>query len=152
MLLYRVKYNESESDIQNTNLLFNIHQTCQNTFEILFFFKKIKTFVFYCIYKFHSSYFVIFENGESFGFLVLLVILYILYYTCRSLTRVGLIILTCFLLFATLTKVPQSDPTVFAFATGLVSRSDCRSHDVALTATVAEAKTTHHEFVKIARV
>ena len=36
---YRVKYKESEYDIQHINLLYKIHQQCQNTFDIL---KKIK--------------------------------------------------------------------------------------------------------------
>ena len=35
MFLYRVKYTESEYDIQNNDLLYKIHQTCQNTFELL---------------------------------------------------------------------------------------------------------------------
>ena len=30
---YRVKYNESEYQIQNNSLLYQIHQQCQNTFE-----------------------------------------------------------------------------------------------------------------------
>ena len=34
MFPYRVKYTESESDIQNNNLLYKIHQTCQNTFDL----------------------------------------------------------------------------------------------------------------------
>ena len=33
MFPYTVKYNESESDIQNNNLLYTIHHKCQNTFE-----------------------------------------------------------------------------------------------------------------------
>ena len=35
MFPYRVKYNASEYDIQNNDLLFKIDQQCQNTFEIL---------------------------------------------------------------------------------------------------------------------
>ena len=35
MFPYRVKYNESESDIKNNNLLFKIHQKYQNAFELL---------------------------------------------------------------------------------------------------------------------
>ena len=35
MFRYRVKCNESESDIQNINLLYKIDQQCQNTFELL---------------------------------------------------------------------------------------------------------------------
>ena len=34
MFPYRVKYNESEYDIQNNDLSYEIHQKCQNTFEI----------------------------------------------------------------------------------------------------------------------
>ena len=32
---YRDEYTESESDIQNNNLLYKIHQQCQTTFESL---------------------------------------------------------------------------------------------------------------------
>ena len=43
MFLYRVKYTESEYDIQNKDLLYKIHQQCQNTFEIYdSFWKKIE--------------------------------------------------------------------------------------------------------------
>ena len=35
MFPYRVKYTESESDIQNNDLLYKIDQQCQNTFEKL---------------------------------------------------------------------------------------------------------------------
>ena len=41
MFPYRAKYNESESDIQNNDLLYKINQTCKNTFELLDFFLKI---------------------------------------------------------------------------------------------------------------
>ena len=34
MFPYRVKYTESESDIQKNNLLYRIDQQCQNTFEV----------------------------------------------------------------------------------------------------------------------
>ena len=34
MFLYRVKYTESQYDIQNTNLLYKTDQQCQNTFEV----------------------------------------------------------------------------------------------------------------------
>ena len=34
MFLYRVKYTESEYDIQNNDLLYKTHQQYQNTFEI----------------------------------------------------------------------------------------------------------------------
>ena len=42
MFPYTEKYAESESDIQNNDLLYNIDQKCQNTFEMLQNFKKIK--------------------------------------------------------------------------------------------------------------
>ena len=42
MFPYRVKYTESESDIQNNNLLYKTHQKHQNAFEILEHFGKIK--------------------------------------------------------------------------------------------------------------
>ena len=35
MFPYTVNYTESESDIQNNNLLYKMDQACQNTFEIL---------------------------------------------------------------------------------------------------------------------
>ena len=40
MFPYRVKYTESEHDIQNNNLLYEIHQQCQNAFDILEIFKN----------------------------------------------------------------------------------------------------------------
>ena len=38
MFPHRVEYTESESDIQNNNLLYKIHQECQNTSDICFVF------------------------------------------------------------------------------------------------------------------
>ena len=35
MFPYTIKYTDSESDIQNINLLYKIDQTCRNTFELL---------------------------------------------------------------------------------------------------------------------
>ena len=35
MFPYRVKYTESESDIQNNDLLYKIHQNSKNTFDFL---------------------------------------------------------------------------------------------------------------------
>ena len=35
MFPYTVEYTESESDIQNNDLLYKIYQKCQNTFEML---------------------------------------------------------------------------------------------------------------------
>ena len=43
MFLYTVKYNESEYHTQNNNLLYKIHQTCQNTFKQNQFFKTFQT-------------------------------------------------------------------------------------------------------------
>ena len=42
MFPYRVKYNESESDIQNINLLYKIEQKCQNTFDVLEIVQKLE--------------------------------------------------------------------------------------------------------------
>ena len=70
-----VKYNESECDIQNSNLLYKTHQTCQNTFEILESIgktnKKAKILLYY-MYNLHNSYFDFFGRFVSFvilGFL-----------------------------------------------------------------------------------
>ena len=51
MFLYRVKYTESESDIQNNDLLYKIDQQCQNTFECLekFDFQKVQILILYYI-------------------------------------------------------------------------------------------------------
>ena len=40
MFPYRVKYNESEYDIQNNDLSYKIDQQCQNTFDILKIYEK----------------------------------------------------------------------------------------------------------------
>ena len=56
MFPYRGKYNESEYDIQNNNLLYKIDQQCQTTFEHLETFWKPQTL--HCLYKLHNSYFV----------------------------------------------------------------------------------------------
>ena len=83
MFPYRVKYNESEYDIQNNDLLYKIHKKYQNTFAILENVGNVRKrnhnlkMLFCVLYKLHNSYFVNF---------VILYILYILYYTCRSLT------------------------------------------------------------------
>ena len=64
MFPYTVKYNESESDIQNNNLLYKMHQQHQNTFEQPDFFENFEiiqteSFFHFCIlYKFHSSHFI----------------------------------------------------------------------------------------------
>ena len=70
MFPYRVKYTESEYDLQDNNLLYKIHQQCQNTFELLEFFRKRKKRKYKkrkCyLYKLHNLYFV------NFGFLKML--------------------------------------------------------------------------------
>ena len=67
MIPYTEKYTKSEYHIQNSDLLYTIHQQCQNTFEntqpFRTFSKTSKTFkkvkVAFCnIYKFHNSCFV----------------------------------------------------------------------------------------------
>ena len=66
MFPYTIKYTESESDIKNNNLLEKIDQQCQNTFGILESVgnkrRKLNNFnfVFYYMYNFHNSYFVLF--------------------------------------------------------------------------------------------
>ena len=42
MFPYTVKYTESESNIQNNNLLYKAHQRCQNTFKKLENFENIE--------------------------------------------------------------------------------------------------------------
>ena len=60
MVLYRVKYTESEYDIKNNDLLYKIDQTHQNTFDYWENVEKLKQEKFVrIIYKFHNSYFVI---------------------------------------------------------------------------------------------
>ena len=83
MFLYRVEYTESESDIQNSDLLYKIDHQCQNTFDFLKCskqFKKKTKFVFQYLYKFNNSYFVIFVIsgfGGSWDFYIFIYILYI---------------------------------------------------------------------------
>ena len=60
----RVKYTESEYDIQNKSLLYKIDHRFQNTLQILYKFKKK---MFCNVYKLHYSYFVIFVNLCIFG-------------------------------------------------------------------------------------
>ena len=67
---------ESDSDIQNINLLYRIHQQCQNTFRKTGFVRQIETFqklqfLLYNMYKLHSSYFI---------FLYFCIFLYIVVY------------------------------------------------------------------------
>ena len=86
MFPYRVKYNESEYDIQINDLFYEIYQQCQNTFDIVdlggFLQKTIKEKrLFYYVYNFHNSYFV---NFVILGFsFCIFIFIYI--------TRVGLI-------------------------------------------------------------
>ena len=62
MFPYTVNYTDSESDIQNNDLLYKIQQH-QNIFDILEMFEKIKdnkqNKCLVCIvYKFHNPYFI----------------------------------------------------------------------------------------------
>ena len=84
MFPHRVKYTESESDIQNSYLFYKKHQKCQNTFEFLENCRKSKNQknekVLCIMYKFHNSYFVNFVNFEKnviFGFWDLYIYIYI---------------------------------------------------------------------------
>ena len=58
MFAYGAKYNESESDIQNNDLLYKLKQNCQNTFENLEMFSKRSQ-----IYKNVNFYFIIYIDG-----------------------------------------------------------------------------------------
>ena len=77
MFPYRVKYADSETDIQINDLLYNLHPTCQNTFDFLENLKKQKT-LFCILYKLHNLYSVIFVNFVMLGFLYFIFI-YILH-------------------------------------------------------------------------
>ena len=70
MFPYRVKYTESEYDIQNINSLYKIDQKCQNTFEFLEKLGGMKNkdckLVFLILYNFHNSYFVFFCKNCNF--------------------------------------------------------------------------------------
>ena len=72
MFPYTVKCTESGSDIQNNDLLYTIHQQCQNTFDL---FEKLENppknhfkCLFRYLYKFHNSYFVNFVTFIIWGF------------------------------------------------------------------------------------
>ena len=75
MFPYRIKYTESEYDIQKNDLLYKIDHKGQNTFESLEQFENSKTnTLFYNLYKSHNSYFVILGFGDfwifyMFGFM-----------------------------------------------------------------------------------
>ena len=83
-----------ELNTQNPKPIFKLriclqkHQKCQNTFE-LFENRKIE-FLFCIMYKLYKLYFVLFGNFVNFVILGLLDFYIHIYYTCRSLTRVGL--------------------------------------------------------------
>ena len=73
MFIYTEKYTESEKHIQNINLLYKIHQRCQNTFEQIetsINIKKHKKWLFRYLNKFHNSYFVFFVYFVFFDFFV----------------------------------------------------------------------------------
>ena len=96
MFPYRVKYIESESDIKDYSFFYNKHQQCQNTFETLETNENIEFFKFlFCnMYNLYNSYVVFFVNFVLLGFMDLYIYIYILlffFYTCRPLTRVGLL-------------------------------------------------------------
>ena len=81
MFPYRVKYTESEYDIQNNDLLYKIDQHHQNTFDCFESFGKIKfenfKYLFCIMYKLHNLYFVMFVNFEKnwiLGFLSLYIL------------------------------------------------------------------------------
>ena len=78
MFPYRVKFTESEFDIQNNDLLYKIDQKCQNTFNVLDLgwnsWKKKLYSVFCIISIIHILYFLYFVE-----FLYILYILYIWY-------------------------------------------------------------------------
>ena len=61
MFPYTEKYTESESDIQKNDLLYKVHQQCQNTFKLLECLQTIETIktnhfksLFYYIYNFNN--------------------------------------------------------------------------------------------------
>ena len=60
MFPYTVKYTDSESEIQNNNLLYTNTPKLQNTFEMLESFVKYSKniiFLFCSMYNMHNSYF-----------------------------------------------------------------------------------------------
>ena len=74
MFPYRVKFTESEYDIQNNDSLYKIDPKYQNAFEDLekfgIFWKiERKNNILFCyIYRLHNSYFVILGNVVILGF------------------------------------------------------------------------------------
>ena len=88
---YRVQNTESESDIKNYNFL-NKNTPNAKILSNFWMFSKIEknNFLFCIMYKLYNSYFVIFGFFVNFVILGLLDFCIYIYYTCRSLTRVGL--------------------------------------------------------------
>ena len=79
MFPYTEKYKESQYDIQNNNLLYNIHHKCPNTFEQIDVSKFSKTInkqqcelLLFYLYKFHNWYFVIFVFSYIFVYSVII--------------------------------------------------------------------------------
>ena len=98
MFPYTEKYTESESDIQNNNLLYKIHPKCQNSFEqpeCFEIFRKQKTknrnitFLFYTMHKFHNSYFVLFF------FIIVLCFVFLYFYIYYIYTRTVVLSYCC---------------------------------------------------------
>ena len=84
MFPYTGKCTESESDIQNNDLLYRTHQKHQTTFDLLEMFgKKIRKTknskcLFYYIYKFHNPYFGFF--GCFVNFVIFGIFVYFVYF------------------------------------------------------------------------
>ena len=88
MFPYRVKYTESEYEIQNNDLLYKTTPKFPNTFEQLgktLEIQKMKNlkFLFCNLYKLHNSYVVHFGNFGIYRFFCIFIFIYI--------TRVGLL-------------------------------------------------------------
>ena len=88
MFPYRVKYNESEYDIQNNDILYKIDQQYQNTFELCFLLEKFREklkrikLLFCYMYNLYNSIFVFFVN---------IVFCFLYYYIYIYITRVGIL-------------------------------------------------------------
>ena len=91
MFLYAEKYTEFEYDVHNINVVYKIHQQCQNIFQksdfsnITMFWKRKQTLsiisiCYFCIlYNFPNSYFVVFVN---FVYFVYYIYIYFVYFDC----------------------------------------------------------------------
>ena len=75
MFPYKVKYTESEYDLQNKNLLYKEDQQCQTTLDILEFVENKCLFL--ILHKLHSSYLITFVILGFFYFYIFIYILYI---------------------------------------------------------------------------